>query len=395
MLLKALCLVLIGVLPVAHASSAKAPLREWNFLVFLNGHNNLDSFGKLNINQMETVGSTDDINVLVQWASSKNEKTQRLLVTKDNDSVNVTSPIVQELPRVDMGDWQEAVKFAQWANEKYPAKRTFFVIWNHGGGWHRKGLQPGMRMMDISNDDFTHHIISTVQMGQIGDELKKLYGKPVDIYGLDACLMGMAEVGNEIASGTDVMVASEEVEPGAGWPYDKFLERWVKNPRATSEDITKILNDEYVKSYAKGFFLARSVGLSSTKLNESERLNTAIRALSAAVLTMNADDLKKFKAAMELALPFYFRDYRDLGDLVVELEKTDLKLKPELDGIKNAMRTYVIDSQVSPGLIRATGVSIWVPSNSYSFNLYSDRYGKLKFAKDTRWNEALAHVYKN
>src|SRR4051812_33685323 len=83
--------------------SAMAAEKEWTFLLFLNGNNNLDSFGKLNINQMEKVGSSDQVNLVVQWASKANHGTKRLYVQKDDNASQVTSPIVQDMGQIDMG----------------------------------------------------------------------------------------------------------------------------------------------------------------------------------------------------------------------------------------------------------------------------------------------------
>ncbi|MFZ9594816.1 MAG: hypothetical protein ACO3A2_01925, partial [Bdellovibrionia bacterium] len=68
--------------------------KEWTFLTFMNGKNNLDSFGALNINQMEKVGSTDQINVVVQWASLKNKSVKRLFINQDQNPKKVTSHIL-------------------------------------------------------------------------------------------------------------------------------------------------------------------------------------------------------------------------------------------------------------------------------------------------------------
>ena len=81
-------------------------IKDWNFLVFLNGINSLDSYGQLNINQMEQIGSNDKMNIIVQWGSLARPGVQRLLIKKDHDSSEVTSPVVQEMGAVDMGDWR-------------------------------------------------------------------------------------------------------------------------------------------------------------------------------------------------------------------------------------------------------------------------------------------------
>src|ERR1700757_4673970 len=98
-----LALAALLALPLASHPAAAAD-KEWTFLLYLNGNNNLDSFGKLNINQMEAVGSSDAVNMVVQWASLENGDVRRLLVQKDNDTNNVTSPVVQNMGSVDMGD---------------------------------------------------------------------------------------------------------------------------------------------------------------------------------------------------------------------------------------------------------------------------------------------------
>src|SRR5687768_5808271 len=76
-LLVVLSCVLLS-LSQANASDKK----EWTFLIFLNGNNNLDRYGTLNLNQIEKVGSTDKINVVVQWASYSTGTVKRLYMTQ-------------------------------------------------------------------------------------------------------------------------------------------------------------------------------------------------------------------------------------------------------------------------------------------------------------------------
>ena len=95
-------------------NASAADVKEWTFLVYLNGNNNLDSFGTMNINEMEQFGSSDQVNVVVQWASMRSQVTKRLLVQKDS-STTVTSPVVESLSNVDMGDYHSLIEFARWA----------------------------------------------------------------------------------------------------------------------------------------------------------------------------------------------------------------------------------------------------------------------------------------
>ncbi len=144
-------------------SVVAAEQKEWTFLLFLNGNNNLDDFGTLNMNQMETVGSSDKVNLVVQWASLEHRTVRRVLVKKDNDPRNVTSPVLENMGMVDMGDHRKLAEFIRWGVTNYPAKKYFVAVWNHGSGWHRmeRVRRGGVAAQDISFDDFTGNLITT------------------------------------------------------------------------------------------------------------------------------------------------------------------------------------------------------------------------------------------
>ena len=50
---------------------AAAPVADWTVMVFLNAKNNLEPFSFLNFDQMAKVGSTDRVNVLVEYGRPK------------------------------------------------------------------------------------------------------------------------------------------------------------------------------------------------------------------------------------------------------------------------------------------------------------------------------------
>jgi len=190
------------------AFAAKAqPMAEkdWTVLVFLNGINSLDSFGPEDINEMEKVGSTDKVNVVVEWGSYSARKVQRLLVTKDDDTNVIGSPILQDLGLKDMGDYKEFLDFVSWGVQNYPAKHYMIDIWNHGNGWE-KASRRSLINRDVSYDDISGNKITTEQLGVAMSEIKSMIGRNVDIVGYDACLMAMAEVAGEIVDSVDYMV---------------------------------------------------------------------------------------------------------------------------------------------------------------------------------------------
>jgi len=138
-------LFLFAAVALMSLSAKAAPLaqKEWTFLLFLNGHNNLSSYGDMNIKDMEKSGSTDQVNYVVEWGSASDVNNKRMLIQKSTNPSQVTSPVVMSVPNVDMGDVKNLVDFVKWGVDNYPAKHYFLAVWNHGSGWHFQDMAAG------------------------------------------------------------------------------------------------------------------------------------------------------------------------------------------------------------------------------------------------------------
>lgn len=379
-------------LPPAQAES-RAP-KEWTFLIFLNGNNNLDPFGAFNINQMEKIGSTDRINVVVQWASLKTKTVKRLLVKKDNDTNKVTSPVIQDMGRVDMGDWRQLVEFVRWGKENFPAQKYFVDIWNHGSGWHGKkgGGNSVISPMDISYDDLSGNHMTTQQMGMALNESAKVLGQKIDLYGSDACLMAMIEVANEVKDGVSVFAGSEEVEPGEGWPYDTLLARWNQVPNATPQAVAKILSEEYAKFYEN---TRNSVTFSAFDLRNLPQLNASIRKLGESLKALGANGLRQVQQAAAKSQNFTNSDYVDFIDFMNNLKAAQVaSLNTSILSEVHAATQSVIIANNTVRYPKANGMAIWLPSTSYEYSRYADLYSRLTFDRDTRWGDFLKSMAK-
>ena len=373
----------------------KAPAqKEWTFLLFLNGHNNLDSFGAYNINQMEEYGSTNDVNMVVQWGSLKNKKTQRLLVQKDADTSKVTSPAVETLAQVDMGDYKNLVEFVRWGVEKYPAKHYFIAVWNHGNGWHR--TLSGNVTRDISYDDVSGNHITTEQLGLAMAESAKIIGHKVDIYGSDACLMAMAEVAGEMKDSVQYFVGSEEVEPGYGWPYNTFMNRWTSRPTQSASEVATALTEEYLKAYDGGIYGNQDVTFSAMDLSKIGGLFTSMKNLKASMASLSAAEMKTVKTAASGTQSFTYSDYRDLGDFVTRVSGSSINVNSSiLADVNTAIKDLMVASG-GTGMYQGTssGVAVWLPTSASTLSTYSARYEKLNVNKETDWLSFLKSLNK-
>lgn len=365
--------------------------KEWTFLLFLNGHNNLDYFGGFNVNQMEEVGSNENLNLVVQWASFKNHKTQRLLIQKDNDAQNVTSPVVESLDPVDMGDYRQLVEFVRWGVEKYPAKKYMIAVWNHGNGWYRLGNA----QRDISYDDLSGNKITTEQLGLAMAEAAKIMGHKVDIYGSDACLMAMAEIAGEMKDSVQFMVGSEELEPGYGWPYSTWLQKWASNEKASAKEVSVYLTDEYIKAYDGGIYGFQDVTFSAMDLTKFDGLSKAISSLNASLSNLVPADINAVKAVAHSTQSFTYDDYRDLGDFVNRLSNSKVGVQDSVLANADQAISDLVVANAGTGIYEnVSGVAFWLPTSSYNLNQHQERYSKLQFNLETGWLNFLQMLNK-
>jgi hypothetical protein len=147
--------------------------RKWTILVYMNGANDLEEYGSLNINQMETVGSTNEVNMVVQFKRIANRydssngdwsNTRRYVVARDSNFSNVNADsLISERDNVDMGQAQTLQEFVRWGVETFPADRYAIVLWNHGAGWRSAKTRAAANDVTrgFSYDDVTGSHIDT------------------------------------------------------------------------------------------------------------------------------------------------------------------------------------------------------------------------------------------
>lgn len=344
-------------------------VKDLTFMVYINGRNNLSEYGKKDLNEMETVGSTSKMNVVVELAREHYSSTERYLVKKDNHTGRIGSDVIEYQRNPDMGDWKHLVDFALWAKANYPAKKYVLVIWNHGDGWKTsKG---------ISYDDKTGNHISTPELGMAMKEIGK-----VDVLAMDACLMQMAEVAYEVKDYADFVVASEEVEPGAGYSYDRVLSKLSRRTSASAEKIAKTIVEQYGRAYS-----------SNAKATQSA-IRTA--ALPGFVSLLNdwsdtaiaLEDKKPLLDAVNYAESFHIDSYRDLYDFIrLVSEKTgDPALKQKSDTLNAFIETDLVTANTSMRA-RSHGVSVYLTKKGAG-----DKYARLAWSSATRWDEFLNSI---
>ncbi len=358
-----------------------AKLKEWTIMVFVNGKNNLEPYALLDVNEMEMIGSSDQVNVVAEvgriagYSSSDGDwKTaRRYLIKKDTDKTKITSPVVQEIAKVDMGDYKHLTEFATWAKTNYPAKKYMLVVWNHGAGWIKNTRALGVDK-GISYDDQTGNHITTPQLGMA----MKAIGK-VDVYGSDACLMQMPEVDYEIKDYADYIVGSEETEPGDGYTYNLLLGPLVAKPTMGGAELGKLAVNAYADNYGTQDH-TQSLVLASGMSGLLNPLNNFV----AAAMATNEQAL--IKTAMGSAQAYAYAENKDLWHFLslYAASTKDANVKATAKTLQDYLTgTLILHNRVNSNYSDSHGLAIYMPSYTNS------AYAELAWAKASQWDEFI------
>ncbi len=374
-ILLALCLFFAGCLP--NNPSLPSSASDWTVMVFMNGDNDLAQDAWQDFNSMEMVGSTDRVNIVVQMDTPR-LGTYRYLVTQDTSTNEITSPVLESLGNVDMGNYNALIDFVRFCVERYPAKQYALILWNHGGGFRGK---------DISFDFSSGNAITIPQLGYALSQIRNLIGKKVDLLGMDACLMAMVEVAYEVRDYADLLVASEEYVPGEGWDYVAFLSSLVMTPSLRPEQLARVIVDTYVDSYT-----TIEVTQSVVDLEALTPLVQSIDALSQAVLADTLTPPRLYLEVGDRALYFGDYDFVDLGDLARLWQSWPTirspLVKERTTQVANALAQAVVYERNNAGKTLG-GLSIYFP-----YQHYDSRYDALAFASSTSWDDMLKHLFR-
>jgi len=375
---------------------------EWTVMIYLDADNNLEMFGIDDINEMEMVGSTSEVNVVVQVdripysvLASNNEgyaddisnsnwtTTRRYYITQDFNPIQINSILIDDLGELNMGDSQTLVDFTDWAVTNYPAKKYLLVIWNHGGGIR----SPAYTTKDIAWDDTSGgDRITMPELEYALSAISAQMGKKVDIVGMDACLMAMTEVAYQIKDYADIMVASEENEPGDGWPYDSILAQLAANPTISSTQLAIDIVDKYIDSYP-----FNEVTQSAIDLSYIDTLAGQLSNLALAIMSDSFTPKSKYILTSVNSQYYGDPDFIDLYDFGNQLlaYSNSLEVKNIVFYIQQTLNNAVIESGYSGGKVsKSKGLSIYFPW----YYGYSSYYNYTNFSQDTFWDEMLLYL---
>ncbi|MEW6077719.1 MAG: clostripain-related cysteine peptidase [Thermodesulfobacteriota bacterium] len=388
-----------------NSNNSGSPDADWTYMVYMGADNNLSTAGLVDLNEMETAGSDEKVNIVLQAEFSEfytdfsvidrefyEGETLRFLVQNDGNPDNVNLGAGQSLGNVDMGTAATLTSFIQWARATYPAKHYALVIWDHGAGWKKSVLFKGA-VQDETSDSF-------MTLPELAGAVRNA-GLHFDVINFDACLMAMYEVAYEFLELTDYMVFSEETEPGDGDPYDTILAELKVRPDMTGRQLSDMIVEKYYAYYSGPGTRGERITKSAVDMSLIPELHTAMMNFANAIVA-DYDNVSGVIAQVQAnAQGFEYAANLDLYDFASRIANrllTGAVRNTALEVSNAVTRAVVSNRTVGNAVNDATGLAVFVPARGQvsSDTLYDDlrEYNLLACnqIRSTVWSDAVETI---
>lgn len=346
--------------------------KDWTVLVYMEGRDRLAPSTDLALNKLEKVGTTDQVNLVVQatqvpeWdqialPNMQTLPTRRYLVSKDENLGRVTSPVVGEFPEPLKLTQESLADFVKWGMEKFPARHTMLVV---------KG--------------------KTADAREVSAALAQT-GKKLDVLAFDSSSMQQAEVAWQLRHGVEVMTGSPEETKGRAFPYDVLAERLnLRADQATAREVGQMVVDAH---------RGQATIHGATDLGKVGRLQETMKSFVDAVKSEGvAPELLYTRMlnvpSMEKKSQGPTFNFRDLGTFLTDVngdERFPQNVRDAAQEVRISLDQAMVAHYASPGrqdLKSPTGLSTYMP-----WKAPKTGDAQLDWARDSGWGELLDYVH--
>jgi len=405
-------------------------------MVYFAADVDLESAAIADLEQMKAAGSSSEVDLLAQLNPGGPRAIRRYHLQKDTYLEEDLVPTLKEDGEHFLNNAnakQDLIEFVRWCAERSDAEHHALILWGHGQGWKadnpdpcfvpgagnpRRSLEEQLALVKSNNFTVMRSaplslpvtllngetgFLSNTDLREAMTEAKKILGdKNIDILGLDACLMAMAEVCCQVNESVDYFVASEDTVPDESWPYDTILKLLVANAdRVSPEDFARVIVRKFIFDFGeKRKFVTQSIcQLGNDKNASLEKFTTAVGRLVSTLLAELKDPETRWAAmvARSQAQSFFLKDYIDVFDYcrLLSINCKSVYVVKACEDVMNALHSSNGDGSAS-GLVvdhgtygyplkAAFGVSVFFPC----VGEVPACYPSLEFCKKTKWHEFL------
>jgi Clostripain family len=381
-------------------SGAVTTRKQWTVMVYMAAgkeDGETERAAIRDLREMEKVGSTGDVDVVVQLDRGWPGYAERYHVERNvSHLISSFPPDTGRFPtpgsqtdRSSSGNPDVLFKFLSESRTSYPAQHYLLVLWGHAYG------------LGFGRD---HGDPLTVK--ELARVLKKFgaNGK-LDLLGTNACAMSYAEAVYELRELAEFLVASEITMPYSGWPYVSILQKL-----GQCRDVAQageLIVDEFINAHDR-----QGVALSLVNLSKASVLSGHVTRLAKALQSGIATP-EVGEHVTDAFLDSAHGDVRpivDLSDLCLNLQTVgDNAIVKAASSLNDALRIpaesldvrrkrLIVKHEADPDFEGLHGLGIFAPAvtsgaDLHRLELREEDYKRLNLIRATRslWARLVYH----
>lgn len=407
---------------------------KWTFMVYMAAECGLADMGAGDddLDSMRVVGSTPDVNIVVELDNGGDEGSNRYHVKRRGND------LVEKLGNIDSGSPKTLSDFIAWSMDNYAAEKYSLVLWSHGSGWEpwdkddggdkgtrgfkanetevpgecgqlssrtnrpffsttRKKASTDNRATArfICRDDGSHHALDMVELSGVLAEVIGKLGNKLDLLGMDACFMSNLEVAYQMEPFARYMVASEEEEPNIGWPFDAVLRNLVGRPSLEARDLASNIVSAFIAECRRQ--KKTQATQSAMDLSKTKEVASAMDVLASSLMAHipeSAEEISQVQDKLKnVPSKFYMSTLWDINRFSKELQKTTTDdavihaAQCACDLLEAGQDNLIIaESHIGQWYDECRGASIYLIPPPRGVSPY---YADIEFAKKTHWLSML------
>ncbi|UCD96398.1 MAG: hypothetical protein JSV35_07910 [Candidatus Bathyarchaeota archaeon] len=381
----------------SHQTASPLEVKDWTIIVYLDGDCDLESLQIEAFLLMASVGSTADINILVQFDRIDGYDS-RYGDWKGCKRFYVTSGMTPEgynalshLGEPNMGDPLTLKNFVVWAVNQYPAEKYALILSDHGDN--------GGVCEDLTGN---YDYLSCAEIYETLQAITETVGVTIDLIIYEACVMAAIEVVYHSAIGAEAIVASEELG-AAYFPYEEVLSELASFPTMNSTTLAQNFVYYYILFWSNSQPPDDVVTLSAFNLtylssNLIPAVNTLANNLSQA-LTWHIYDILAAIDATEYTIPpiahgLYIADLYHFAENIQEHVR-DLQVQSAAQSVMDAIVAGRFAEGHGPAHTNFHGLSIYLPPTIEAYDARTPLYSSdnLHWVMNNAWDNFLRALF--
>lgn len=350
----------------------------WTVALYVCGDNDLESYWEgMSLAMLLNIPHSDGTDFVAYVDLMSTDETQIVKIDGGDPFV------IDTLPEMNFGDGATFQWFLKDVSTRFPSDKLAVVAWDHGSAWR------GFCWDYTSGDNIEAR---EMRDAIVGAEVS------IDILAFDACACASIEMTYEVAltGVVDLMVASEELVAGNGFPYDVMFTPVAIEPERTPDEVAFDMIDGWEAYYSEiGWGWYATLGV-----------------IDVGVISDNLGLFDAWTARMLGGLPTYLMDYRfalrdservscvahyqvdivDLGRhlLAAPSVSQDADLVTATEKVMACVELAVLRLYNPEMKADSCGLSIYWGFNNEQWRYYWEMYTtEISFAIDTSWGEFL------